>query len=539
MKENIEKQVDAIFVEWDKTSSPGCALAVIKDGEIIYKRGYGMANLELGVVIRPDSVFDIGSTSKQFTAACILMLARRKQLSLDDDIRKYIPEMPDYGTPITVRNLVHHTSGIRDYLGLMMLAGMPFENDYQEDEVVALIARQKELNFKPGDEHIYCNSGYFLMSEIVHRVSGKNMRDFAEENIFGPLGMKNTHFHNDFKMIVKNRASGYSPKAEGGFVIDMGIFDVMGDGAVYTTVEDLFKWDQNFYHNILDGGGQEFIEQMQTPIALNNGEMLNYAYGLHVDHYHGLKTVDHGGAWYGYRAQLLRFPEQRYSFICLSNLGSMNPDGLVHKVADLYLKDQFKESTSQSDSSETSFIELSQEQAANLAGFYESESGSLGMLELKATEDGLVIEVVGQAMKLVAKDPFHLTSEDSSTELDITFEPGKNGKPLSGIVSVANGMMVEKIIPIQVNTLTPAELKEYCGDFYNEEVKAAQHIILQENTLQVKIMSLSPITLKPTLADKFDGGMFSLQYQRDEKGKIAGFIVQAGRVKNMAFVKIN
>ncbi len=539
MRADIEKRVDEIFTKWDKTSSPGCALAVIKDDRIVYSRGYGMANLDLGITIRPDTVFDIGSTSKQFTAASILMLARRGVLSLDDDIRKFLPEMPDYGTPVRVRHLVHHTSGIRDYLGLMLLAGMPFENDYQEDEVVALIARQKELNFKPGDEHLYSNSGYFLLAEIVRRVSGKTLRQFAEENIFGPLGMKYTHFHDDFRMIVKNRASAYAPKEEGGFEIDLGIFDVVGDGAVYTTVEDLFKWDQNFYHNILDGGGQEFIDQMQTTATLNNGEKLKYAFGLSIDEYRGLKTVNHGGSWYGYRAQLLRFPEQRYSFICLCNLGSMSPDGLVKKVADLYLADHFKTESSDpaSGGEEKSFVTLSHEQMEALAGYYQSGKNQWGMLEVKAQPAGLLVEVAGKAFKMAALAPDHLLSVDGSLKVDIRFELGPQGAPVGGTLNVADGVIVEKIAPLQVVPLTVDQLKGYCGDFYCEEVNATHHITLQDGALQLKIMSLTTLKLKPVVADQFDGGMLTCQFLRGENGKVTSYIIQAGRVKNLVFGK--
>ncbi|UCH98781.1 MAG: serine hydrolase, partial [Candidatus Aminicenantes bacterium] len=191
-------QVDKLFAQWDKKDSPGCALAIIKDGKIIYKRGYGMADLERDVPITSKSVFDIASTSKQFVAMSIVLLAEEGKLSLDDDIRQHIPGMPDYGNKITIRHLVHHTSGIRDYCDLMYLAGMPFENDYPEAQIIELIARQKELNFKPGDKHLYSNTGYFLLGEIVKRVSGKSLNEFTKEKIFKPLGMKITHFYDDF-----------------------------------------------------------------------------------------------------------------------------------------------------------------------------------------------------------------------------------------------------------------------------------------------------------------------------------------------------
>lgn len=188
-------KVDELFIQWDKPDSPGCAIAVIQNGEIIYHRGYGMANLEYNIPISLNSVFDIASNSKQFTAMCIVLLARQKFLDLDDELQKYIPEIPQYSQPITIRHLSVHTSGLRDYLMLMFFAGMMFENKYLNEEIIALIARQQSLNFDPGAEQLYCNSGYILLAEIVRRVSGKSLRIFAQEQIFAPLGMKNTHFH--------------------------------------------------------------------------------------------------------------------------------------------------------------------------------------------------------------------------------------------------------------------------------------------------------------------------------------------------------
>jgi CubicO group peptidase (beta-lactamase class C family) len=247
---SLTTKVDELFAQWDKPDSPGCALAIIQNGKIIYKRSYGMANLEYDIPISPNSVFDIASNSKQFTAMCIVLLARQNLLTLDDELQKHIPEIPQYSHPITLRHLIYHTSGLRDYLNLMNMSGMIIENKYLTEEIIALLARQQSLNFQPGADRLYCNSGYLLLGEIVKRVSGKSLRVFAEEQIFAPLGMKNTHFHDNFKEIVKNRADSYRPKKGGGFQIDMSWDDNVGAGFLYTTVEDLSLWDRNFYENI-------------------------------------------------------------------------------------------------------------------------------------------------------------------------------------------------------------------------------------------------------------------------------------------------
>jgi CubicO group peptidase (beta-lactamase class C family) len=337
--DNLVSKVDKIFTRWDKNDSPGCALAVIKDGKMAYTKGYGMANLELGVPISPDSVFYIGSVSKQFVAMCIALLVDRGVVSLDDDIRKYIPEMPDYGTPVTIRHLIHHTGGVRDYLELESIAGIPF-GFYHEQDVIDLISRQKELNFKPGEEHTYSNSGYFLLSVIVERASGKSLREFADANIFKPLEMKNSRFHDDYEELIKNRAAGYYDGGKGTYRNFISTFDCVGSGGLFTSVEDLYLWDQNFTHHKV--GGKDAMEIMHTLGTLNNGEKLEYAFGLVIAEYRGLKIVEHGGSLGGYRAELLRFPEQRFSVIILSNLSSVVPGRLARQVADLYLEKNFK-----------------------------------------------------------------------------------------------------------------------------------------------------------------------------------------------------
>ncbi len=338
--DELSTRIDDLFSHWDRNDSPGCALAVVKDGKIIHKRGYGMANLELGVPISSESVFYIGSVSKQFVAMCITLLADRGLVSLDDDIRKYFPEMPDYGTPVTIRHLIHHTGGIRDYLELESIAGIPF-GYYHERDVVNLISRQKELNFVPGEEYTYSNSGYFLLGVIVERASGESLREFADKNIFKSLGMKNSRFHDDFEELIPRRAAGYFDVGKGSYRNFISAFDCVGSGGLFTSVEDLFLWDQNFIHNRV--GGKKLIELMHTRGTLNDGKKLDYAFGLEIGTYRGLEIVEHGGSLGGYRAEFLRFPAQRFSVIILSNLATVVPSRLARQVADLYLANEFKE----------------------------------------------------------------------------------------------------------------------------------------------------------------------------------------------------
>ena len=329
-------KVDKIFAEWDKPTSPGCALGVLQNGRFIYERGYGMANLDYDIPNSPKLVYYVGSDSKQFTAASIALLVLDGKISLDDDIRKYIPEMPDYGTPITISHLVHHTSGIRDIYTLMSLGGLRLEDVFSDSEAIALIAHQKELNFKPGDDYLYSNSGYFLLGQIVKRVTGKSLREFADDRIFGPLGMTHTHFHDDPGHVMKGRAMSYESDGHGSYRISyLQNFDKIGAGGLYTTVEDLRKWDENFYtHQV---GGEALQKLIHTRGVLNKGDTIMYAFGNNVTAYRGLRVTEHGGSLMGYKAEVVRFPDQHFSVLATCNLGSINPGPLAEQVAEVYL----------------------------------------------------------------------------------------------------------------------------------------------------------------------------------------------------------
>jgi CubicO group peptidase (beta-lactamase class C family) len=260
----LSEKIDTLFAEWNNSDSPGCALGVIQNGDLIYKQGYGMADLEHNISITPNSVFNIASVSKQFVAMSLLLLEEEGKLSFDDNIRIYLPELPEYFAPITIRNLIHHTSGIPDYELRWNIEGKDFLNCTTEDELYKQICSQEKLDFKPGEKHQYSNSGYFLAGLIVKRASGKSLKDFAEEKIFKPLGMKNSLFLDDNRTIIKNRAFGYAPLVQGRYGNAVTRFDLVGDGGLYTNVEDLFLWDQNFYNNKLGKGTMALIDKMLT-----------------------------------------------------------------------------------------------------------------------------------------------------------------------------------------------------------------------------------------------------------------------------------
>ena len=338
------QSIDDIFIEWNKPDTPGAALGIVKDGNLIYSNGYGIGDLEHNIKITSSSVFYIGSVSKQFVTFSILLLEEQGKLNLDDKIQKYLPDFPEYDSPLTIRHFIHHTSGVRDYLTLMYLRGRSYLDKTDKNEVYELIKKQKELNFSPGEKYLYSNSCYFMLAMIIEKAAGQSLKIFAHENIFEPLGMKNSLFYDDNTDLIKNRVFSYKKRSnKEGFDNLIMRFDLVGSGGVYSNIEDLFLWDQNFYNNKLGKGGQKIINKMHKEGLLNNGESSGYAFALNNGVYRGLKTVSHAGSLAGYRAQLMRFPEEKTSIIILANRGDSSPTDKSLQIADIMLKNEFSE----------------------------------------------------------------------------------------------------------------------------------------------------------------------------------------------------
>ena len=331
-------EIDAIFSEFTAPGSPGCAVGLFQNGTIRYARGYGLASVEHAVPITPDSVFYAGSVSKQFTAFAAAAAIQDGVLSADDPIRKWLPELPPYADGITVRHLVHHTSGLRDYNTLLSIAGRRGDEAFDNPTVLRMTARQKELNFEPGTEYLYSNTGYTLLATIVERATKTPFAEFADRKLFAPLGMKVTHFHTDSGRLVTGRALAYTG-GQSALRLDTPVNERAGAGGLYTNIPDLLKWDENFYTAAVGGGA--LVEQVQTAARLKDGKPITYAWGLQIGAYRGQRIVEHSGSLGGYRAHTLRFPEQHTSFVALCNLASANAGGRLRRVADIVLKDRF------------------------------------------------------------------------------------------------------------------------------------------------------------------------------------------------------
>jgi CubicO group peptidase (beta-lactamase class C family) len=337
--QDARQQVDALFAEWDVPGSPGCALGVVSNGALTHARGYGVANLEQDIPITPGTVFYMASVSKQFVAASLGLLVLDGRIALDDDVRQLVPELPAYDTPITIEQLLHHVSGLRDYLELMGMAELSLEEAYASDQILELVARQEGLNFPPGDRYLYSNTGYFLIPIIIERVTGQSIREYAAERLFGPLGMHDTHFHDDWRHAIPDRALSYRSSDDGFELSFLEKFDQVGSGGLLSTVEDLARWDANFHEPAV--GGQALLDLLRTRGVLADGDTISYAGGLRLGEYNGLAVEQHSGSMMGFRTHVVRFPAERFSVICLCNFGDINPGALARDVAELYLAERF------------------------------------------------------------------------------------------------------------------------------------------------------------------------------------------------------
>lgn len=539
--------VDKIFSDLTQPGSPGCALAVYRNGSIVYSKGYGLASTELDVPITPQTVFDIGSMSKQFTAASILLLEEQGKLSLTDDVRKYIPELPDYGHKITILNLLNHTSGIRDYLALFVLAGVHIDSVTTDQDALALIARQKHLNFTPGSRYLYSNSGFFLLSLIVKRVSGVTLEQFALKNIFQPLGMSQTTYRDDHTLLLPHRALAYDPAGPNKYKLDVSYFEQTGDGAVHTSVDDLVKWDENFYTGKV--GGQRLIREIQERGKLNDGKTIDYAKGLMIESYRGLPTVQHGGAWGGYRGQLLRFPQQHFSVASLCNLSNANPERRADKVADVYLGSLMTPEKAVAPATEAAKVTLTPEQTQRVVGLYRnSKDGSLMRI---ASKDGkLQWELFGQTFALNAISPTELVPVKFPLEARLTAESGAD-KAIRGVKITGDEEISGNFQKVAEFKPSAAELADFAGDYYSDELAVVYHLRVKDGKLSlVGISERSgiprtglplPMTLRPSIQDEFELTDLGVRadFQKNTTGQIVGFDLNEGRSNGISFQRMD
>ena len=516
-------RVDSIFAQYDRPDSPGCAVGVFRNGQMAYSHGYGMANLELGVPISPEHVFYVGSVSKQFTAMSIALLVQDGKISLDDDVRKYVPDVPDLGKRITIRHLVHHMGGLREKWDLFAMAGMRDGDVVTQADVIDLVRRQKAANFNPGEEHLYSNTGYDILSTIVQRVSGKSHREFAQERIFGPLGMAKTRYIDDRTLVLPGRADAYAPKRGGGYITsNVSHVETTGSGGVHSTIPDLLRWDESFYTGTL--GGPTLTTMVQTPGTLNNDDKLTYAFGLTVDSYGGRRRVHHGGALGGYRAMLMRFPDEHFSVAMLCNLATANTMLLAERVADVYLTKPA--ATANADGN----VPLGEDQPVRYAGLYFNDRTE-GMMRFVARNGAVAVDG-GAPLKHEGSHKFRMGNQETTLKFDVTHAG------LAERVRVTRPGSRESVYDRVAEVKpTAAQLNDLAGNYRSAELNTTWRVDQRDGKLTITGANGEVnVALTPLFADAFSGAGWIIRFAR-ESGRVTGLTVTTGRSRRVAFAR--
>lgn len=526
--------VDQLFARWARPDSPGASIAVIQNGKTIYSHGYGAANLEYGVPNTPATVFHLASVSKQFTAFAIHLLAHDGKLSLDDDVRKYVPKLHDFGKSITIRQLLHHTSGVRDQWNLLALAGWRLDDEITDDDVARLLFQQTELNFAPGDQFLYSNSGYTLLAMVVKQVSGKTLPEFAKERIFDPLGMSHTHFQDKYDVVANDRAYSYGRQPDGKYQYVALTYSTVGPSSLFSTVGDLARWDENFYTG--EVGGLALLTEMQQKGKLNDGKDINYASGLFIGKHRGLRTVEHAGGDAAYRTNILRFPDQHFSVVVLANAGDMNPAALSFRIADIYLKELLKPARDKAALDDKPEVTVDPKILDAYVGNYELRPGFV--ISISKDNDHLVTRATGQPsfpMYAVSNTAFRLRV----VAAEIVFEDVAQGGTAQNAVLHQNGA-TRPLKRITIDKPAADRLKAYEGHYYSAELGVIYDVFIGENGLMVRYPR-GELDLQPVGTDAFTTGfpIANLKFACASDGKCNALSIDDGRVKQLRLDRIS
>jgi len=528
-------KIDSIFADYNN-NTPGCAVGVIQNGQFVYKKSFGMANLDYDIPLTADSKFELASTSKQFTAACIVLLNLEDKLNLDDDVRKYINEVPDYGKTITIRHLLNHTSGIRDYLELMSFSDIQFNSFFTTKDGVRLVCKQKELDFLPGEKFSYSNSGYLLLAEIVERVSGITIKKYADGKIFKPLKMNDTFYNDDCTETMKDRVISYDVDKNGKFSGNFYNFTALGDGGVVSTVNDLLKWDGNFFNPQV--GGQKMLDHLLTKGILNNGDTIPYALGLRHNSFKGLSNINHGGSFFGFRSQLIRFPEQKTSIIVLANRADADPDEYTQLIADILLKPEAVVSSDKKVETKTlDTISLKESELEKFCASYWCEEGKLDR-KIYLKEGKLFYwRNENSESKLLPVSQNELIMVGTQSDVKLVLKNEQNSKIIN---FYQDGKITSVFKSYQSIDASPEYLAKYAGKYFCEELDMIYQLKIETDKLALFIKDKQISEVKASVPDVFEikewGCYISFLY--NENKQIFGFKLDTDRAKNIKFIKL-
>lgn len=489
----------------------------VRANDIVSFKAYGLADLEHSVAITPQTIFEAGSVSKQFTAAAVLLLAKDGKLSLDDPARKYIPELLDYGSPLTIRHLLTHTSGLRDWGSVVEIAGSPrWSRVYTHADVLEIVGRQRALNFFPGTQWSYSNTGYNLAAIVVSRVSGVSFEEFTRRRMFEPLGMMDTSWDVDHTRVVPRRAVGYSEQTDG-FHTFIAFEDVYGNRGLLTTVGDLLKWNENFVSPKV--GDLAFVRELEQPGRFSDGRRHNYAFGLFVGERNALREISHGGGTAGYRADLVRYPDQQVSVAVLCNVTTANATDYSRAVADLYLPPAKPASVEA--------YRLTEAEFAGATGLYRHRVTGVP-LTLARDQDRIRLDFGGSSAPLTA-----LTGSRFLVMPGFTIDADANDVRLTSPFGT-----VETFVRVRPARPTVEQLREYVGDYVSDEAAASISIALENGSLMLNRRPDTKLQLSATYADAFNVTRLGmLIFRRDISGRIIELSVVQDRVWDLRFTR--
>lgn len=523
-------RLDHLFAEVNTDSTPGCVVAVARRGAPVLVRAYGLANLETGTRNTPATVFEAGSVSKQFTAAAVLLLAHQGRLSLDDDVRRHLPELPDYGTPVTLRQMLNHTSGFRDWGNVAELGGWPRGTRvYTQADVLRLAARQRALNFVPGTEYLYSNTNYTLAALVVERASGMPFAEFTRRALFQPLGMAHTGWRTDHRDVVRGRADAYGSARGGGWRLNMPFENTVGHAALLTTVGDLLRWNENL--DVPDVGGADFAREMQEPGRLAGGRPGPYALGLDVGVQSGVRAVSHAGATGGYHTFLGRYPTVGVSVALLCNAGSINTEEMGPRVADLFLP---APPPASAPAPSPAAAALSDAELAPVLGLYRNARTQMPAT-VQARGGGFSVNGGAPYLPL---SPAHFRTADGARRAWLAAGTAGGRGELRIVRSTGD---TTRLVPVDAWNPSPAELAALAGDYRSDEADATVSLLLAGDTLVLQTRPDVRMVLQPAYADALlapdDGWLFVLD--RGADGRVRGMSAWITRTRDVRFERVS
>lgn len=521
----LDRRVDSIFAPFSRTATPGCAVGVDRGGAPLVRRAYGMANLETGTPFTVGTISESGSVAKQFVAAALVLLVRDGVLGLDDDVARWVPELKGLGRRITTRQLLSHTSGLPDRYALHDVDGRAAGDvDHTNAEVMDIVARLRDLNFEPGEDYLYSNTGYVVAVAVLERASGKSLQAFTHERIFAPLGMRDTRWREDHRVVVPGRASAYAGNPNTGYRNDHPFTRVFGSGGLLVTVDDFLRWSAALQTGTGHWGAVR--DSLQAVIRLNEGTAITYGLGVTTDAWRGVRRVSHTGSTGGYRAALYRFPDQQVSVALLCNVGAANPGVLATAVATAVLGDALQPAPAEA----APAIAMLPEALQALAGRYHAPRTE-DLMILHVREGALTDSVSGAVLVPLGGDRFRLRGSGA------TMTVVRAGAQVRLRMEAAGARAVE-LERVDPPTVPASALAAYAGTYRSPELGATFTLVARGDSLLLDQGWRGTTPLRPLFRDGFGLEGQRLRFTRDSRGRITGFVAWAGRVRHLRFDRV-